>query len=242
MLAISIQGLAWILLRACSVNDTQLITLLQPFNGLFPSTQDQYNQLCVGLRRMGHIIERSPGNIASQLRGSSHHAPTFFAGQEQEQHGAHQPSQQADPWTTSPDPWAASFNNSADGSHPSYPAWPTYPAASAEDNDDSDNGTDSDTISSCYDTEYQMPADLPVGASDSMVAQSLYWAYQRAKGHWRRFMGKPVRRVRRFLRRKGKGKSKCKGKGKSFGKGKVFLAELPDDQVESVFKGKGRGK
>ena len=36
-LAMSIQGLTWILLRACQVNDTQLMTLLQPYNGFVPA-------------------------------------------------------------------------------------------------------------------------------------------------------------------------------------------------------------
>ena len=58
-------------------------------------------------------------------------------------------------------------------------------------------------------------------------------------------MNKPVRAVRRFLRRKGKGKGKGStggnpgGMGK--GKGKVFLAEMSDAEVEQVFKGKGKG-
>ena len=244
MLLISVQGLAWLLLRACGVNDNQLLTLLQPFQGLFPATPDQYQQLCTGLRRMGHIIERSPGNIASQLRGNNNQAHAFFADQPTQQH-------QQDPWQAGDgsDPWAAAFNQQ----EPSYPAWgqqhqqqqywnPAYPTY---EDQDSDNGTDTDTVSSCYDTDYQLLSDIPVGASQSLIAQHLYWAYQVAKGHWRRFTGKPVRAVRRFIRRKGKGKGKgndgSKGKGKA-SKGKIFLAELPDDQVESVFKGKSKGK
>ena len=62
-LTMSIQGITWILLRACQVNDTQLMSLLQPFNGIFPSTPEQYTQLCTLLRRMGHIIEHSPATL-----------------------------------------------------------------------------------------------------------------------------------------------------------------------------------
>lgn len=32
-LAMSIEGLAWLVLRACQVNDTQLMNILQPFGG-----------------------------------------------------------------------------------------------------------------------------------------------------------------------------------------------------------------
>ena len=95
-----------------------------------------------------------------------------------------------------------------------------------------------------------MPADLPLNATPTMVAESLFWAYNRAKVAWRRFMGKPVRRARRFIRRhhqKGKGKGKrhrdrFRGKGGYY----TYLAGLPNEEVESMYKGmskaKGRGK
>ena len=44
--------------------------LLQPFNGVFPSDNAQYSALTTQLRRMGHIIERAPGNLATQLRST----------------------------------------------------------------------------------------------------------------------------------------------------------------------------
>ena len=55
-LTMSVQGLTWVLLRACQVNDNQLMTLLQPFGGLFPADAAQYNTLTMHLRCMGHII------------------------------------------------------------------------------------------------------------------------------------------------------------------------------------------
>ena len=77
----SVQGLPFILLRACQVNDQQLMTLLQGTDGLFPADNAQYRQMCLLLRRMGHILERRPGNIASALRGGSSQnaTPAFFA-------------------------------------------------------------------------------------------------------------------------------------------------------------------
>ena len=79
-LTLSIQGLVWLLLRACEVDDIQLMQLLAPFNGLFPANQAEYDRLIILLKRMGHIIENSPGNVASQLRsqqssGNSRHQP-----------------------------------------------------------------------------------------------------------------------------------------------------------------------
>ena len=239
-LAMSMQGLAWILLRACAVNDTQLMTLLQPFGGLFPADAAQYQQLCTLLRRMGHIIERSPGNIASQLRGGSSQTQSFFAGQ----------GQQHDPWHVQPasDPWSSAF---ASPTSAMYPAFGTAPAhaqiqatgayAYASFDADSENGTDTDTISSLGDGDLDLPASIPPTATQAEIAQHLFWAYEAAKSRWRRFTGKPVRAVRRFIRRKGKGKGGERGsKGK--GKGKVFLAETSDAELEEIFIGRGKGK
>ena len=55
-------------------------------------------------------------------------------------------------------------------------------------------------------------------------------------------MQKPVRAVRRFVRRNGKGKGKGKGKAGKGGQASAYLASLPDPEVESVFKGKSKGK
>ena len=105
-----------------------------------------------------------------------------------------------------------------------------------------DSGTDSDTASSIGDTNYQAEVNVPAGSSNEYVAQHLFWMYQKAKGAWRQFMGKPVRKVRRFLKRE-PSKGKGKGKGKGFNAG-AFLANMSDDEVDQVFayKGKGKGK
>ena len=36
-MTVSVLGLVWMLLKACRANDQQLMQLLQPFNGVFPS-------------------------------------------------------------------------------------------------------------------------------------------------------------------------------------------------------------
>jgi hypothetical protein len=74
----SIQGLAWILLKAVGVNDAELLTLLQPTQGRFQSAPQEFDALRVLLRRMGHVLERSPGSIASSLRGHSAAGGTFL--------------------------------------------------------------------------------------------------------------------------------------------------------------------
>ena len=223
-LTISITGLVWILLRAVGVSDNQLVQLLHQFQGRVPQTEDEFNAFKTSLRRMGHIIEHAPGNIASALRSKGSGGKgqqLYFAGQEQEVG------------------WGQSEHSWAEPEH----SW-AGPAMSHESPDDwgSDAGTDTDTQSSQGEP---FPDPLPEGDED--VTEQLYWAYQQAKSQWRRHMQKPVRAVRRFARRYLRNKGKGKG---SFGKGKgrpnvsAFLAALDDAEVAQVFKGfrKGGGK
>ena len=53
----SIEGCALLLCRAIGVGPQQLYTLLQPYGGMWPSTQQQFDQMCTQLRRYGHISE-----------------------------------------------------------------------------------------------------------------------------------------------------------------------------------------
>eukprot|EP00959_Pyramimonas_sp_CCMP1952_P279521 5844044-Pyramimonas_sp.AAC.1 len=41
--------------------------LLQPLNHQMPRTQQQCDELCERMRSIGHLSERSPGNIGSVL-------------------------------------------------------------------------------------------------------------------------------------------------------------------------------
>ena len=65
----SIEACSLQMLRACGISAQHLFTLLQPFQGQFPQTEAQFQQLCTQLRRFGHISEGSPGNIATSLQG-----------------------------------------------------------------------------------------------------------------------------------------------------------------------------
>ena len=100
--------------------------------------------------------------------------------------------------------------------------YPTY--------EEPNSGTDTDTVSSIGDTWYEYE-DIPEGLTEKEQGEELFWAYQRAKGRFRKFMRKPVRRVRRFMKRKGKGKGKHPG---------YFLTTLKDQEIENLFFGKGR--
>ena len=74
----SFEGLSYMLLRIVGVNDQQLLQLLAPFNGTFPQTQQQYSAMIGSMRRMGHILENQPGNIASSLRSRGDTAPALW--------------------------------------------------------------------------------------------------------------------------------------------------------------------
>ena len=107
--------------------------------------------------------------------------------------------------------------------------WPDYAYNTHEE---ADSGTDTDTVSSVGDTWYDI-ADIPEGIDETQKAEELFWTYQKAKGRYRQFMRKPVRRVRRFIKRKGKGKGKNPG---------YFLSTLRDQEIEQMFFGKGGKK
>ena len=220
--AMSWEGYSWLLLRACGINQHQLLNVLQPYQGRFPSTEAEFNAMQLTLRRMGHILEHTPGNIASQLRA----APTrnFFAG-EGDQFGQPQPN---DPWSAGPDPWSSSA---------AYNARSVAANAYAATGSEQDSGTDSDTISSLGEqVDHSDPA--LAGLTPNQIDEHLFWAYEKAKSRWRKHMHKAAHKVRKFLKRSGKGK----GKGK---RRFSFLADYDDDTVDHVFyggKGKSKGK
>ena len=55
----SIEGCALQILRACGIQSQHLMTLLQPFQGQLPTTNNQFEQMCAQLRRYGHIAENT---------------------------------------------------------------------------------------------------------------------------------------------------------------------------------------
>ena len=72
------------------------------------------------------------------------------------------------------------------------------------------SGSDTDTVSSIGELDYN--AHELHHMTDAQLDEHLFWQYQHAKSRWRKHMRKPTRKVRRFVKRTGKGKG---GKGKS---------------------------
>ena len=62
------EGYSWLLLRACGVSSNQLLTILQPYQGRFPATQQEFEDMQLAIRRIARILENTPGNLAQSLR------------------------------------------------------------------------------------------------------------------------------------------------------------------------------
>ena len=191
--ALSLETSALTLLRACGVSSEQFQALTQPFGLRLPNTEAKFNAMCHHLRRMGHIVERFPNNIASGLRASSstaHFSEAFMS----------EPTQQA-----ASEPWGANTEASSSGIWPpqgDQTDW-AFAAVSAA----GDGASDTDSAASS-DHDEPLPVEDLQGLSTGEVDEYLFGQYQAAKKRWRRYSGKPVRALRRVIRRKGKGKGK----------------------------------
>ena len=98
------------------------------------------------------------------------------------------------------------------------------PAAAWTDPADYDSGTDTDTSSSDGHAQYTLE-DLSATSNEDELLAEVYWAYSKAKGRCRRMTGKPVRRVRRFLKKRPWTSTFGKGEGTNRF---TFLAEESD--------------
>jgi hypothetical protein len=61
------EGYSWLLLRAYGVNSTQWLQLLQPYQGRFPNTQQEFKDMQSAIHRMTRNLEGQQGNLASSL-------------------------------------------------------------------------------------------------------------------------------------------------------------------------------
>ena len=210
---LGVETAALILLRACGVNTQQFQVLTQPFGLRLPTTEAELTQMCHHLRRMGHIVERHPQNIASGLRSSQGAQQAFVA-------EADTGSSGGDMWSTE----APSFGMGQwIGGESSDWAFAAVQAG--------DGGSDTDSATSSDNDAPIEVADLQ-GMTNAQADEFLFGEYQHAKRRWRRFTGKPVRALRKVIKRKGKGK----------GKGRHSYLNLEDLlHQSSYFKGKGKG-
>ena len=196
-------------------------------------------QLFGALLRMGHIVENTPGNVASTLRGSSRQALFADLTDESSRPEQAEPAYvsiptESSPWvmadgpTTWDEPWTAQ-TQSWEHAHLANMNLTNARTDNHRRDGDAYSTTSTETDSDEYE-EMHLPdeiSDLPA----SQQGEAIYWAYHQAKKRWRRFSNKPTRKVRRFTRRKG-------GKGKGGSRSKGYLAT---EEAQTYFKNKGKG-
>ena len=190
--AMSVEGLSWLLLRACQPNDQQLLMLLQDFRGRYPANEAELRQLYTSLRRMGHILEDNPDNIAKQLRtgtGSNVHA--FMMSQSQSWGGYapqqnQQPNYQQQGYQQQNQSWG-NWDNNWQSTQQAYPSvgWGSGSGAPLPVNDTAmypayqdqniDSETDTETVSSVGNNVYDH-SDIPEELGANQRAEALYWA------------------------------------------------------------------
>eukprot|EP00971_Amphidinium_carterae_P039988 785004-Amphidinium_carterae.1 len=208
---LGVEPLTLILLRAVGVSHQQFAQLVQPLGGRLPQNDNELQQLTTSLRRMGHIFERYPHNIATGLHGQpTHHRRDHHYADE-----------------------AGPFDSGENGEWYNG-GWPTtdqdefyYGGAQLVDSGDEYLTSTETSLDGGADAESYLASSI-VSAPDQNSGEWLYLQYTKAKQAWRRHAGKPPRRFRRSVRKgKGKGKtgqmfwseawsflSKGKGKGK----------------------------
>lgn len=229
----SIEGCSLQLLRACGIQSSHLVMLLQPFQGRFPQTEAEFQAMTAQLRIFGHIHEGTQGNIAQALNGHwrQARAGSYVSDQQAYQHvarsgyqhgaqnmqtffGNTQERANEGPWSAlnpqDPFPiWGV-----AAGQEQAYPTQQepyhqedhttAYPSY-----EDADDVTGTDTSSDSYNEQLEGEPTHTYHHSDADLAEQLFMAYRRHKRIWRRYTGKPLRRFRRVMkwykRRRGKG-------------------------------------
>ena len=225
---LSHESAALVLLRAVGVSPEQFQRLTQPFGMRLPSNEQEFQQLMHSLRRMGHIVEHHPASIATSLRSGNANVsqPSYFA-EPEAGGGAGSQSHDSSAWSFVGYPDHQWQHSQASSSNAQVEQdWAYYQVPNAEGASDTDSNTTSDDPNDPIDE-----GDL-VGLSVPEADEMLYWQYAEAKRRWRRYTGKPVRALRRVLRRKGKGK----------GKTKHAFVDIPAAlNQSSFFRSKGKG-
>lgn len=227
---ISTESAALILLRAVGVTSEQFQRLTQPYGLRLPNTEQEFSQMLHNLRRMGHIVEHHPSNIATTLNrpagNSSSQAYVSYPGSDgnmaSSSHSSWSFVGQAQP---AADPWS-NFGSTAHESVPSssHEDWAYYVDPEAAGASVTDSATESDNGQ-----DNQPEVDLQ-DMTPQEAGEWLFWQYAEAKRRWRHHTGKPVRALRRVLRRKGKGKGKH-----------AYFDISSTLQQSAFFKGRGKG-
>ena len=239
----SIEGYAVLLLSSMGVSHDNIAQTLAPLRGRLPNTEAQLEEITEYMRRMGHIQEHRPGNVADQLNNHSGGKGQFhYTDGDGTAMAADTPTCQNCNSNHSPhDSWGIFLGNSSNSS------------TMGQLFDSEYSGTESDTSSDGANSQVDF-SDIS-NLSKTAAAAELFWQYAEAKKRWRRFTNKPVRAARRFAHKSltSKGYGKGKGKSKSGGKGRAryntvseyltnLSTNLPNNPDVLVYLQQGKGK
>ena len=196
----SIEACALQLLRACSCSPTQLMQFTAPFNGRMPSTEGEFLAMQANMRRVGHILEHSPNNIAQSLLPPRQAKPGAYMASETEDVFMADPSpadtraQPVTDWTYLGQAPNGAPRSYSPGQHNGQ-GQPQHGESSSSDA----TGTDTDTSSDSGNEQIDM-SDV-AGLTAKQAEAKIFWQYREHKRKWRRFTNKPVRKFRRHVKR-----------------------------------------
>ena len=247
----NVEGNALQLLRATHTSETHMIEFLRPFGGRLPATEVELQQLMTTMRRTYRITEHAPNNLGQHLHGNrqapQNAYPVYYnAGDSQARAPTTQPYLfGAQPQQPPPTPAGGSYYNNANA--PDYMAY-NATAMSGTESSGLESGTDSDTSSDDPNDpiDFQDIQEMPPEEAE----EYLYFQKSYHKKRWRRFTQKPVRKVRRTIKkhayfgRKSKGKGKGKGySNRARGPQRTLFFVEPEEQVEALayLSSKGKG-
>ena len=162
------------------------------------------------------LLEQHPGNIGSYL-----HGPTFYVEGEQ---GANSSASTQVYYAGNTEQQQSSFYSPTSSSHSTAQA---YNVNVDESSVETSSCTSSDHGEEPLDDQQGNFTIEPIHKDDANLGEKLYLAYTRTKKAWRRYTNKPVRKFRRFLKYKGKGRGK---------QVRQYLATTSDEEVQSFFQ------
>ena len=235
----SIEAYAMMLCIKCRLTLHQIENLFLPYGGDPPKEEAQFQTFIQAVRKLGLLHDNSPGTLGGLLQGRNSHAylteeASASSSQEWRDDSAvtHSGSQQV--FTT----WSWGAEDTAAGNGGT--TW-TFPTSQDDMETDSTSATSSD------DGEEDFTTEIPdiSGMSEQDAHEHIYYQYRNAKRNWRRFTGRPVRKLRRSFKsshRSGKGKGFSFGRRtphkKPYSRGRGFWFTEP---VQAFLQSKGKG-
>ena len=243
----NVEACALQLLRCCHTNTQQLLTYTQPFGGRLPATEDEFREMQSHMRRLGHILEHAPNNLAQSLHGGRQARPGAYFGMDPSAaQGAFETNSfLANQFQTSPgydqsgpldDAFAylgsTEYGVGGSMSAAAYPGFydPNQYSYQVDADGNMDYDSETGTESSGTDTSSDDGNELlpePAGNTQAEKETTAFAAYRQARRVWRRTTHRPVRKFRRTIKKLKRTtyrhSSSSKGKGKRGGSyGKSF--------------------